>query len=265
MLSSDFRRLVAVALVLITTLITLPVSAADFTSTRSVIGSVSAVGSVDLRGVGISQEGTLFAGDNIRSHEKGYAKVILGTGSKIEVTEKTDLSVNRDAQGMKIAMTDGTIGFATKSSLRVDVMPFEFTASDEASGNVAVMSSIAADIRVTSGKVIVRNLKTSESFVLMKGQEQLFGLPNGIHAKPLAEVASNMPLPVPAPGTPAPAPAPQAPAGKTSNIGLAMDLPGWLAVIGTGALAGLAIWAIIEARENHTRTVIVVASPSVPG
>jgi len=118
----------------------------------------------------------------------------------------------------------------------------------------------------------VRNLKTSESFVLMKGQEQLFGLQNGIHAKPLAEVASNMPLPVPAPGTPAPgtpapAPAPQAPAGKTSNIGLAMDLPGWLAVIGTGALAGLAIWAIIEAREDHTRTIIVgppVASPSVP-
>src|SRR5262249_4206190 len=120
MLSSDFRRLVAVALVLTTTFITLPVSAADFTSTRSVIGSVSAIGSVELRGVGISQEGTLFAGDNIRSHEKGYAKVILGTGSKIEVTEKTDLSVNRDAQGMKIAMTNGTIGFTTKSPLRVD-------------------------------------------------------------------------------------------------------------------------------------------------
>jgi len=114
----------------------------------------------------------------------------------------------------------------------------------------------------------VRNLKTSESFVLMKGQEQLFGLQNGIHAKPLAEVASNMPLPVPAPGVPDPAPAPQTPAGQTAKIGLAMDLPGWLAVIGTAAIGGLAIWAIIEAREDHTRTIIVgppVASPSVPG
>ena len=263
MLCSDFRRLVAVALVLTTTFITLPVSAADFPTVRPVIGSVSAFGSVDLRGVGISREGTLFAGDSIRSHEKGYAKVILGTGSKIELTEKTDLTVNRDAQGMKIAMTDGTIGFTTKSPLRVDVMPFEFTASDEASSNVAVKSSLAAGIRVTSGKVIVRNLKTSESFVLMKGQEQLFGLQNGIHAKPLAEVASNMPLPVPAPGVPDPAPAPQTPAGQTAKIGLAMDLPGWLAVIGTAAIGGLAIWAIIEAREDHTRT-IIVASPSVP-
>src|SRR5215471_7153063 len=251
MLRTDFRRLVAVALVVTTTFITLPVSAADFTSPHSVIGSVSAVGSVDLRGVGISQEGTLFAGDNIRAHEKGYAKVILGTGSKIELTEKTGVTVNRDAQGMKIAMTDGTIGFTTKSSLRVDVMPFEFTASDEASGNVAVMSSTTAGVRVTSGKVTVRNLKTSESFVLTKGQEQLFGLHNGVHAKPLAEVASNMPLPVPAPGVPDPAPAPQASAGKTSNIGLAMDAGGWLALIGAGAITGVAIWAIVQARNNH--------------
>jgi hypothetical protein len=251
MLCSDFRRLVAVALVLTTTFITLPMSAADFSTLRPVIGSVSAIGSVDLRGVGISRDGTLFAGDSIRSHEKGYAKVILGTDSKIELTEKTGITVNRDAQGMKIAMNDGTIGFTTKSPLRVDVMPFEFTASDEASGNVAVMSSTTAGVRVTSGKVSVRNLKTSESFVLTKGQEQLFGLQNGVHAKPLAEVASNMPLPVPAPGSPAPAPAPQVPAGRTSNPGLAMDAGGWLAVIGVGAITGVAIWAIVEARNNH--------------
>src|SRR5215467_3248247 len=251
MLCSDFRRLVAVALVLTTTFITLPVSAADFSTVRPVIGSVTAVGSVDLRGVGISREGTLFAGDSIRSHEKGYAKVILGTGSNIELIEKTDLTVNRDAQGMKIAMTDGTIGFTTKLSLRVDVMPFEFTASEEASGNVAVISSTTAGVRVTNGKVTVRNLKTSEYFVLTKGQEQLFGLQNGVHAKPLAEVASNMPLPIPAPGVPAPAPAPQAPAGKTSNPGLAMDAGGWLALIGAGAITGVAIWAIIQARNNH--------------
>jgi hypothetical protein len=137
------------------------------------------------------------------------------------------------------------------------VIPFEFTASDEASGNVAVMSSTTAGVRVTSGKVTVRNLKTSESFVLTKGQEQLFGLQNGVHAKPLAEVASNMPLPIPAPGTPAPgapapgAPAPQTPAGRTSNPGLAMDAGGWLALIGVGAITGVAVWAIVEARNNR--------------
>src|SRR5689334_8918814 len=176
MLSCYCRRLVAVALVLTTTFITMPVSAADFTNARPVIGSVSAVGSVYLRGVGISQEGTLFAGDSIRANEKGYAKVLLGTGSKIEVTEKSDLTVNRDAQGVKIAMTTGTIGFTAHTPLRIDVMPFEVTATDDASGNVAVMSSTTAGVRAFNGKVTVGNLKTWESFVVSKGQERLLGL-----------------------------------------------------------------------------------------
>src|SRR5436853_438223 len=70
MLTSDLRRLFSVVLVFTMTVITMPVSAADFSTTRTVIGSVSAVGPVDLRGVQISQEGTLFAGDSIRAHER---------------------------------------------------------------------------------------------------------------------------------------------------------------------------------------------------
>src|SRR5215831_11834675 len=243
MLCCDFRRLVAFGLVLTTTLITMPVSAADFSSGRPVLGSVTAVGSVYLRGIGISQEGTLFAGDSIRANEKGYAKVLLGTGSKIELGQKTDLTVNRDAQGVKIAMNTGTIGFEAHSPLRIDVSPFEVTASDDASGNVAVMSSTTAGVRAINGKVTVRNLKTSESFVIMKGQERLLGLQNGVHAPSLAEVASNVPVPIPAPR-------PQTPAGRTTG-GLAMDTGAWLAVIGAGAIAGVAIWALVEERNNH--------------
>src|SRR5262245_64593269 len=85
MLSCGARRLVAVTLVLTTVVVTMPLSGADLSKTKSIIGSVSAVGPVQLRGIGISQEGTLFPGDSIRSGQKGYAKVILGTGSKIEV------------------------------------------------------------------------------------------------------------------------------------------------------------------------------------
>jgi len=242
MLSCDYKRLVAVALVLTTTFITMPVSAADFSSARPVLGSVSAVGSVYLRGVGISQEGTLFPGDSIRANEKGYAKVLLGTGSKIELMQKTDLTVNRDSQGVKIAMNTGTIGFTAHSPLRIDVAPFEVTATDDASGNVAIMSSATAGVRAINGKVTVRNLKTSESFVIMKGQEQLLGLQGGVHAPSLAEVASNVPTPIPAPR--------QTPAGKTTG-GLAMDAGAWLAVIGAGAIAGVAIWALVDARNNH--------------
>src|SRR5262249_9368533 len=96
MLSCDFRRIVAVALTLTTAFITMPVSAADFSTPKSVVGSVTAAGPVELRGIGISQEGTLFAGDTIRSRQKGYAKILLASGSKMELGEQTEVSVNRD-------------------------------------------------------------------------------------------------------------------------------------------------------------------------
>src|SRR5438034_919968 len=132
MLSCDLRRTVAAALVFTTALVTMPVSAADFSTAKSVIGSVSAVGLVELRGVGISQEGTLFAGDSIRAREKGYAKVLLGTGSKIELAEKTDVNVSRDGEAVKIALNTGTVGFTAHTPLRIDVLPFEILATDEA-------------------------------------------------------------------------------------------------------------------------------------
>jgi hypothetical protein len=243
MLSCDLRRIVAVVLVFSTALITLPVSAADFTSAKSVIGSVSGVGPVELRGVGISQEGTLFAGDRIRAGQKGYAKVLLGTGSKIELSELTDVNINRDGQGIKIAMNTGTVGFTTSAPLRIDVLPFEVTATDGAAGHVAVMSSTAAGVRAVTGKVTVRNLKTLESFVLTKGQERLLSTRSGAHAPSLAEIASNVPGPIPAP-------VPQAPAGRTSG-GLAMDAGAWLAVIGGAAIAGVAIWGLVVAMDNR--------------
>jgi len=243
MLTWDFRRMVAVGLVFATVAVTMPVSASDFTTSKSVIGSVSAVGQVELRGIGISQEGTLFAGDRIRAGQKGYAKVLLGTGSKIELSEITDVNVDRDAQGVKIAMNTGTIGFTAASPLRIDVLPFEVIATDGAAGNVAIMSSNAAGVRAINGKVTVRNLKTSESFVITKGQERLLGLKNGAHAPVLAELASNVPGPIPAP-------VPQTPAGRTSG-GLAMDTGAWLAVIGGAAIAGVAVWGLVVAMNNR--------------
>jgi len=234
MLSCDFRRMVAVALVFSTVLITMPVSAADFTTARSVIGSVSAVGPVELRGVGISQEGTLFAGDRIRAGQKGYAKVLFGNGNKIEIAEQTDVNVSRDVQGVKIAMNTGTVGFSATTPLRIDVLPFEVTATDGSTGHVAVMSSSTAGVRAINGKVTVRNLKTAESFVLLKGQERLLSIKNGSHAPSLTQIASNVPTPVPAP---APAPAPQG-GGTTMRTGVLLAIIGGAAVVG---IAGLVV------------------------
>src|SRR2546428_13629343 len=124
MLGSTLKRIVALALVLTTTLITMPLTAADL-STQKPMGSVSAVGSVQLRGLSISQEGTLFAGDIVRSGDKAYAKVLLRNGSKIELAEKTEVSVKPDNQGVLIAMNTGTVGFTAASPLRIAVQPFE--------------------------------------------------------------------------------------------------------------------------------------------
>jgi len=249
MRSRGFRGLMAVALALTTAFVTMPLTAADFSTTRPVIGSVSAVGSVELRGVGISQEGTLFSGDSVRANMKGYAKVLMGTGSKIELSEKTDVRFNRDAKGIQIAMNSGLVGFTAKTPLRIDVAPFEITASDDASGNVMMRSTTAADVLAISGKVTVRNLKTSESFVLTKGQEQVLGLKDGTHSPSLGQIAANVPAPVPAP---TPAPAPQTPAGKTSG-GLAMDTGAWLAVIGGVAVGGIAIWGVVKASNDSNK------------
>src|SRR5262249_20509821 len=148
--------------------------------------------------------GTLFAGDSIRSRQKGYAKILLATGSKMELGEQTDVSVNRDTDGIKIAMNAGTIGFTARTPLRIDILPFELTAPEDTAGNVAILGSKAAGVRAISGKVTVRNMKTSESFVLLKGQEMLLSLKDGVHASSLAELASA----APAPPSPAPAPRP---------------------------------------------------------
>ena len=245
MLSCDFRKLLAVALLLTTTLITMPVSAADFSTPKAVIGSVSAVGSVDLRGVGISEEGTLFSGDTIRANEQGYAKVLLGTGSKIELNEKTAVKVTRDAQGVKIAVNTGTIGLTAKSNVRVDVAPYEVIATDGSSAQVGVLSATTGSVAAINGKVTVRNTKTSEAFVILKGHEQFLSLQNGIHAPSLGEVASNVPTVPPGPTTP-----PQTPAGKTGG-GLAMDTGAWLAVLGAAGLGAISIWALVEAHNNN--------------
>jgi hypothetical protein len=233
----------ALGLVVTTLFVTMPVSAADFTAAKSVIGMISAVGPVELRGVSISQEGTLFSGDRVRAGYRGYAKVLLGKGNKIELAEKTDVSLNRDAQGIQIAMNTGTVGFTARTPVRIDLTSFEITASDNSAGHVAIMNSATAGVRAVNGRITVRNLKTSESLVLTKGQERLFGLTNGTNAPPIAQLASNMPVPIPVP-------APQAPAGRTTG-GLAMDTGAWLAVIGGAAVAGVAIWGLVVALGNN--------------
>ncbi len=241
MLTSYLRKSVAVALALTLTFITMPVSGADLTTGKA-LGSVTAIGAVELRGVALSQEGTLFAGDSIRSLEKGFAKIALNGGNKIEMDQKAQVQVATDAQGARVLLAAGNIGFsaARGTPLRLAVQPFEIVASD-AGGNVAVQSSGIAGIRATKGKVTVRNTKTSESFVLLKGEERLLYTTTGRVAKSLGQVASAGPIPIPAPR--------QGPAGQTGG-GSALDTGAWLAIAAGAAVAGIAIAGLVIATNN---------------
>jgi hypothetical protein len=237
MRGSELKRFVAVALVLTTTFITTPISAAEF-APKGALGSVSAVGNVQLRGITISQEGTLFAGDSVRANEKAYAKVLLHNGNKIEVGEKTEITVNEGV----IALLAGNVNFSGRNPVRIAFEPFEITATD-AAGNISVNAGTAAGVRSLNGTVTVRNKKTQQSYVLTKGQERWFGLNDGSAPKPLAELASAVPDAVPLP-------MPQTPAGQTGG-GLAMDAGAWAAVIAAGAITGLSIWGLIVALGNQ--------------
>jgi hypothetical protein len=42
----------------------------------------------------------------------------------------------------------------------------------------------------------------------------------------------------------------QTPAGQTTTIGVAMDVASWVALIGAGAITGIAIWAILQAHDH---------------
>src|ERR1051326_729907 len=65
------QTVLSLILVLVTIITTIPVSASEFTG-KGVIGSVTVVGAVELRGVRLSEEATLFLGDQLRVADKGY-------------------------------------------------------------------------------------------------------------------------------------------------------------------------------------------------
>src|ERR1043165_2780432 len=85
------QTVLSLILVLVTIITTIPVSASELTG-KGVIGSVTVVGAVELRGVRLSEEATLFLGDQLRVADKGYAKVTLVNGQKLEIGSDSDLT-----------------------------------------------------------------------------------------------------------------------------------------------------------------------------
>jgi formiminotetrahydrofolate cyclodeaminase len=224
-----FRAATAVLLALGLLISTAPVSAADL-STRSAIGSISGTGSVQLRGVSVNNEGTLFSGDQVQTGRKSYAKVILVDGNKLEISSDTQFVVNRDGGNSRVGLSSGNMAFtASKKPVAIVIGGYEVLPKVGASGNVAFVGTEGAGIRVLSGDVTVRQITTKKSFTVTSGTERILNLKTGRVDQPLVQVASMLPPSLPS----TQAPAPRGGLSKT----------GWIAVLATlgGAATAVAV------------------------
>jgi hypothetical protein len=205
-------KFVAVSLIVLMLLATSPVSIAEVTAAN--IGSVSAVGSVQLRGVGIS-DGTLFSGDRINVSSGGYAKVVLSSGTKIELDGNSDIVVSKNGDTTNIEMKSGNIAFSGgQKSVRVQVGAFDVTASGSARATVAYVGSGAFGIHVIDGTVNVRDTATKQTYTAQKGTERLFSLTDSTQNGNVRLASSGLPTSIP----PAPSMPRQSSGGKRAAL-----------------------------------------------
>jgi hypothetical protein len=144
------------------------------------IGSVSAVGNVELRGVRAGADGTVFAGDRVRVGRDAYAKLSLNGGARFQLGAGTDVTILGDAGDTKesgVRMESGNVGFTAEgeTAVRVHILAgnYDMTAEPHSAGNVVFSGPEAFGVRVIRGSVRVRNTKTQESFVVRPGSERL--------------------------------------------------------------------------------------------
>ena len=195
---SQLYKYLSVALLFSLVVATTPLSASDFSS-KSVLGSVSAVGTVDLRGAQIPDEATVFSGDRLTSGAGAYAKVLLANGQKVEVAANTALKFAGQAGSLDIELQSGTVAFSSvlAAPVRIVVGVYEITSSQPLSGNLGFLGADFVDLKVLTGSASVRNLKTKQTYVVLKNQERMFGLKTLDMMDPLAQVAFNVPQPIP--------------------------------------------------------------------
>ena len=202
----------ALLLVFFLVISTTPISAAGLSSRTEVIGTVSGAGNIQLRGVSVDHEGSLFAGDNLGTGTKSYARLIFKNGSKFELFSDTKCVVNQQNQGADVRVLAGNLGFAAgKAPVAIHVGSYEVMPQPGTTGGVAFLGGDFAGIRVISGgSVRVRNLRTQQTVQVGAGDVQIVDVRTEKMNVPLAQVASTVPVPIPANSQQNPTPAPTA-------------------------------------------------------
>ena len=233
MLTKAFRTCVSVATIAIM-ILTNQIGASDFPRSRNILGSIAGNGTIELRGVSITGESTVFTGDAVKTGNRSYAKLALADGNKVELFADTRASFSRGPEEVRAVLTLGNLGFgASAKPFVINVGGFEIAPSADATGGVAFLNEDYAGIRVRTGSVVVRNVRTKESFRVATGGVQIIDLKTEQANVPMTQLASSQPATLPAPGRALPQQPPTThPTPKE-----------WAAIIGgIGAGAGVALY-----------------------
>jgi hypothetical protein len=233
--SALFRKVVALALVVAMAAITPLIPPSD---AASMLGAVNVVGDVELRGVLIADEATVFSGDHLRVLDKGYAKVLLTNGQKLELDAGGGVTFTGEPPRIAFRLDSGNVAFSSEGSAPVQITagPFEISSEHAVSGNLAVIADGVVGVRVLSGSALLKRPRNRTRQTISAGEERLLNL-NTLEVKDsLQQISSNLPPPVPS------APAPQTrPAGLRSGLGTWLGIA--VAAAGGGAIAAIAIVA----------------------
>lgn len=218
---SALQKLTVVVLMFATLLVTTPVSASELTS-KTALGSITGVGSVELRGLTIASEGTLFAGDQVSVGSKSGAKIALANGQKIVLDQLTTLTF---APGGQVQVSKGNVGFSSKSG-KLDIVAgqFQIQGDRELTGNVAFVGKDSVGLRVNTGSATVTDLKTQKIHTLKAGQVMTFNTTGA------QQVALNLPSAITT-----------VPAAPQMNSGRGLTGTGWAAILATVGGAAVAI------------------------
>jgi ferric-dicitrate binding protein FerR (iron transport regulator) len=213
---------------------TAQIGASDFPKSRTVLGSIAGNGTIELRGVRISGESTVFTGDAVKTGNRSYAKLALADGNKVELFADTRASFSRGPEEVRAVLTAGNLGFGVSAKpFVIDVGGFEIVPSADASGGVAFLNEDYAGIRVRTGSVVVRNVRTKERFTVAAGAVRIIDVKTEQANVPMAQLASAGAPTLPPPGRALPQ---QPPATHPTP-------KEWAAIIGgIGAGAGVALY-----------------------
>jgi hypothetical protein len=184
-----------ICLVLAILVSTSPVSGAELTRPGIVLGTISVVGDVQVRGISLAREGTIFSGDQVRTINKGYARIALSNGNRFEASGAAEFVVNQDTNGIRVGLTSGRLGFVASSNpLAVSVGRYEIVPNAGTIGGIGFLGSETAAINVLNGSVTLRESSTGQSMVIPPGGQYTFNLKAD---GPMAQLVSVIPTSVP--------------------------------------------------------------------